>query len=171
VLQFQLASTPKPSGALHRKQAILDLRWAQVDFARRLIYLRAPGEAKTSKGRPPVPISDPLYFALLGAKAKARSPWVIELSEEQRARVKANDLAPVGDIKKGFATACRRAGLVDVTPHTLRHTCGSWLAQSGVPLIEIAAWLGHSHERTTELYAHLSPEHLRGAADALSRMG
>lgn len=152
-----------------RKQAILELRWVQVDLERRLIHLNPPGRRQTSKGRPPVPIADPLYYALRGAKAKARTPWVIELTEEQASRIKAESRAPVGDVKKGFAAACKRAGLKDVTPHTLRHTCGSWLAQAGVPMIEIAAWLGHSHSRTTELYAHLSPEHLRGAAAALAK--
>jgi len=31
--------------------------------------------------------------------------------------------ARLGDIKRGFASACRDAGLQDVSPHTLRHTC------------------------------------------------
>lgn len=151
-----------------RKQAILDLRWLQVDFDRDLIRLNPPGRTQTSKRRPPVPIATPLRAALIAAKATANTPWVIELTPQQADRIKAPALAPLGDIKKGFALACRRAGLTDVTPHTLRHTCGSWLAQAGVPMTEIAVWLGHSHTRTTELYAHLSPEHLRGAAAALA---
>ena len=36
----------------------------------------------------------------------------------------------IKQIKHGFASA-RRAGLEGVTPHTLRHTCGTWLAQRG----------------------------------------
>lgn len=151
-----------------RKGAILELRWDQVDLDRRLIHLNPTGRLQTSKRRPPVPIAAPLHISLVDAKARANTAWVIELSAAQGGRIKADALAPVKDIKKGFAAACKRAGLMDVTPHTLRHTCGSWLAQAGVPMIEIAAWLGHSHSRTSELYAHLSPEHLRGAARALS---
>jgi integrase len=153
-----------------RRQAILDLRWIQVDLDRRLMLLNPPGRAQTSKRRPPIPIADPLFDALTKAKADTKTPWVIELTEEQAYRIKAEALAPVGNLKKGFAAACVRAGLADVTPHTLRHTCGSWLAQAGVPLLEISAWLGHSHGRTTELYAHLSPDHLRAGAQALSRV-
>ena len=39
---------------------------------------------------------------------------------------------PIGDIKKGFGAACERAGIKDVTPHTLRHTAATWRMQSGV---------------------------------------
>lgn len=42
--------------------------------------------------------------------------------------------------------------------YTLRHTFASHLAMAGVPLIQIAKMMGHSTARTTELYAHLSPE-------------
>ena len=38
-------------------------------------------------------------------------------------------------VKKSFAKACRIAGLSDVIPHTLRHTCGTWLALDGVPIL------------------------------------
>jgi len=152
-----------------RKQAVLSLRWVQVDFASKLIYLRAPGERKTTKGKATIPIADPLLDAMKAAKSTAKTPWVIELTEEQANRIRAAGLAPVGDIKKGFANACRRARLSDVTPHTLRHTCGSWLAQAGVDMFRIAEWLGHTYAQTSELYSHLSPDHLRSAADALSR--
>lgn len=45
------------------------------------------------------------------------------------------------------------------SPHVLRHTGASWLAQAGVSMAEIAAWLGHEHESAaTRRYAHLKPE-------------
>lgn len=42
-------------------------------------------------------------------------------------------------------------------PHVLRHTFGSHLAQIGVPLQKIQAWMGHESMRMTERYSHLSP--------------
>ncbi|MEH6467970.1 MAG: tyrosine-type recombinase/integrase, partial [Porticoccus sp.] len=68
--------------------------------------------------------------------------------------------------KKSFATATRRADLPDVTPHTLRHTSGTWMAQKGVPLFDIAGWLGHSHERTSSLYSHHHADYLEKARKA-----
>ena len=50
-----------------------------------------------------------------------------------------------------FGTACQRAGIAGVSPHTLRHTCGTWMAQRGVALHMIGGWLGHTDTRTTEL--------------------
>jgi len=69
---------------------------------------------------------------------------------------------------KQFVLARERAGLgVDVTPHTLRHTCASRLAQSGVSMAVIKAWLGHKSMRMTDRYTHLNDSSLRVARDAL----
>jgi integrase len=51
----------------------------------------------------------------------------------------------------------------------LRHTAGTWLAQAGVDLHQIAGWLGHSNERTTELYAHHHPDYFSDAKRAMER--
>ena len=42
--------------------------------------------------------------------------------------------------------------------HSLRHTCASWLASSGVPLLVIKEMMGHADLRTTMQYAHLLPD-------------
>jgi integrase len=60
------------------------------------------------------------------------------------------------------------AGLPDVTLHTLRHTCASWLVQRGVDLYRVKAWLGHTSITTTERYAHLAPSSLDDAARLLA---
>jgi integrase-like protein len=45
--------------------------------------------------------------------------------------------------------------------HILRHTHGSHLAMSGVPMGVIAAQLGHADTRMTEKhYAHLAPSYV-----------
>jgi len=71
------------------------------------------------------------------------------------------------DIKKGFAAACKRAGLEDVTPHTLRHTCATWLMQKGVDKYEICGFLGMTMETLERIYGHHHPAHLKSAAAAL----
>ncbi len=48
-----------------------------------------------------------------------------------------------------------------VTPKTLRHTFASWFLMDGHgDLFTLAKILGHSHTRTTEIYGHLSQEHI-----------
>ena len=56
-----------------------------------------------------------------------------------------------------------------ITPHTLRHTCASRLVMSGISLYEVSKWLGHSSVQVTHTYAHLAPDHLTGARDAMDR--
>lgn len=53
-----------------------------------------------------------------------------------------------------------------------RHTCASHLIQGSwgepLPLYEVAQWLGHTSVTTTQRYAHLAPDGLRGRAAKLS---
>ncbi|MBT6066375.1 MAG: tyrosine-type recombinase/integrase, partial [Proteobacteria bacterium] len=53
------------------------------------------------------------------------------------------------------------------TPHTLRHTCASWMVMEGRSLMEVRDILGHSTVKMTERYAHLAPERLREAVSVL----
>jgi integrase len=62
----------------------------------------------------------------------------------------------------------QRAGLVDVTPHTLRHTIGGTAGSSGETLLMIGAILGHSNARSTAIYAHVSHDPARIAADRIT---
>jgi integrase len=42
------------------------------------------------------------------------------------------------------------------TPHALRHTCGSWMLNAGVPIIIVSRHLGHeSVQVTVDIYGHL----------------
>ncbi|MCW0206024.1 MAG: site-specific integrase [Achromobacter sp.] len=145
-----------------RAEAILSLRWPQVDLERRLIDFNPPGRARTKKGRPIIPIPGRLLAPLRAARRRGTDlgPVLHYFGE------------PVGSVKKAFARACQRAELEDVTPHTLRHTCASWLAQQGVPFPVIARYLGHSDSRTTErVYAHHAPDYLEAARRALDGAG
>lgn len=59
------------------------------------------------------------------------------------------------------------AHLEGVTPHTLRHTAATWMVAGGVPLGEVARYLGDSERTTERVYAKHSPDYLRGAARVL----
>lgn len=75
-----------------------------------------------------------------------------------------------GFVQGAFGRACKRAGIVGITPHTLRHTCGTWMAQQRVSLRMIGEYLGHSDdERTTRLYAHHHPDYQDEAVAAFNR--
>lgn len=147
--------------ALHtagRPSSILDLEWNRVDLLRGVINLDNPSRDRTAKGRATVPIDGVLASALQRAREGALTGYVIEWSGR-----------PVRSIKKGVSQAAKRAGLQGVTPYVLRHTACVWMAEAGIPLAEIAAYMGHTSPAITfRVYARYSPKHLTGAADAIS---
>lgn len=51
--------------------------------------------------------------------------------------------------------------------HMLRHTCASRMVQRGVPLAVVQKWMGHTTINTTMRYAHLAPNSLDVAREAL----
>lgn len=140
-----------------RKGTLLSLRWPQIDLANGRIDLNPIGRQRTTKGKPVIPIPRGLRWFL--------TKWAAQDSDV--GFVVNRNGHPLKDVKRSFETACERAGIEGVTPHVLRHTAGTWMAQRGVEYHEIGGFLGHSYERTTELYAHHHPDHLKHAREAL----
>ena len=140
-----------------RMSAILEAKWTQINWEHRLIDY-GPGHG--NKRRAVVPLNQEVFSLLEGAKKMAATEWIIEYHGK-----------PVETIKNGFAGACKRAGLTDVTPHILRHSGATWMALEGVPMREIARMLGDREETTERVYAKYHPAHLKRAASALELSG
>jgi integrase len=140
-----------------RKEAILSLRWPQVDLAAGLIDFEVAGRQRTKKKRGKVPIPTRLMPHLRRARLRGTDlGYVLHIDGER-----------ILNVKKGFGAACKRAGLQGVTPHTLRHTAATWLMQSGVKTWEAAGFLAMSEKTLIAVYGHHHPDFMREAAKAI----
>ncbi len=145
--------------ALHtgmRKGEILGLKWDQVRDG--FIYLK---ETKSGKSRQ-IPLDGRAVQVLkeLQIRNKWKSPFVFVGPDGERLQ----------DVKKGFAGACRRAGVEDFRFHDLRHTFASHLVMKGANLKAVQRLLGHSDSKMTDRYSHLSPDHLKESVNLLGNL-
>lgn len=76
---------------------------------------------------------------------------------------------PYRTAHNAFTAAAARAGIPrGFTPHSLRHAFASALLARGVPITDVAAWLGHRDINTTyATYGHLVPSASARAVAAL----
>jgi integrase len=146
-----------------RHEANLCMRWGVnskggwFDLDRAVMYRRGEGELDSNKRRVPAPIPD----RLLPHLKRWRKITTIG-PVEYAGRLIAKE-------RKGWDRASELAGLGDeVTPHVLKHTCITWLLQNGVPIWEVAGFVGTSEKVIRDTYGHHSPDHLNAARTGFS---
>lgn len=146
-----------------RQGEIMSLRWGQIDFGRQIITLH---ETKNGERR-----SLPLVgeaFALLQARGKVRNLTDDRLFPPTAKAKKAECL----DLRQPWEAALRTARVEGFRWHDLRHTAASYLAMSGVSLVEIAKVLGHRTLAMVARYSHLSDGHIVATGQKLAtRLG
>jgi len=138
-----------------RKGEIFNLKWNDIDFRKRIIYVL---ETKNNEVRK-IPMNDITFRTLLQVRKNPHSPCVFCKSHGE----------PYKDIRGGFRTALGRAGIREFRFHDLRHTFASHLVMAGVDLKTVQELLGHKTFAMTLRYSHLSPDHKRQAMDLLGR--
>jgi integrase/recombinase XerD len=91
-------------------------------------------------------------------------PKIVQHNEKEKAlflNVRGQRLTRQGlwQILKGYA---KSAGLdIEVTPHTLRHSFATHMLNGGADLRMVQELLGHANISTTQVYTHLTSEHVR----------
>ena len=131
-----------------RKGAVLDLTWDRVRFELGVIDFNHPDKAPNNKRRAVVPVSPSVMKALRIAQASSICDTVIERNGK-----------PLQDIKNSFRHAVTQIGRPEVTPHVLKHSVISWLAQEGVPIDRIAYLTETSRKIVERVYRKYNPEH------------
>ena len=140
---------------------LLALRWADIDFAKRLVHvrssytLRQEGPPKSGHVRS-VPLIDQAMEPL---DRLSRRELFTGPDDLAFAGVLGGHLDPSA-LRKRFYSALERAGLgamraksEPITFHDLRHTFGT-LAVQAFPLSDVKAYTGHADIQTTMTYVH-----------------
>ncbi|MCG2685361.1 MAG: site-specific integrase, partial [Planctomycetales bacterium] len=138
-----------------RRGNIQAMRWDEIDFNTALWRI-AGEDAKAG-----IPIVIPLTTAALDVlharqEANGTSPWVFPSRGKH---------GHIVEPKAAWKRIIERAGLVDVRPHDLRRSLGSWMAITGAGLPVVGKMLGHTQASTTQIYARLSIDPVRQAAE------
>jgi integrase len=128
-----------------RKGELIGLEWSDINFDRKLAYIKT-----TKNGEPKVlPLTDEVITEL--SKFKEQKPMLLFNSEIVTDKPFC--------FTKAWKKALTQAEITNFRFHDLRHTCASYLAQSGASLLEIADVLGHKQIQMTKRYAHLCIDH------------
>jgi integrase len=165
-----------------RRGEALALTWDDVDLEGRLVRVRGTLaringelkvlEPKSAESRRAIPLSDPAADVLTrirertaAERSQAAQLWV------DSGHVFVTDIGEPCDPRnalRALTTAARRAGLVGVGLHTLRHSAASVMLSERVPLNVVSQILGHSGiSITADVYGHIAPDVSRSALDVL----
>jgi integrase len=132
----------------------LTLRWDDIDLVRRTVTVQA-AYAKSGQTRT-VPLNSTVRTAL------ERLPRTGEFVFAQP------NGKPYRYIRRSFNTACRTAGLMDVTPHTLRHTFATRLIENGVDLRTVQELGGWAKIDMLVRYGHVTTARKAEAVERLA---
>ncbi len=146
-----------------RPGAMLTAAWerapgiSHIDLDRDIFHRHAEGTRETDKRQPSVKLAPRLAAHL--------ARW--RRMDGAQGRVVRFAGAPILSTKKAMGTAVRLAGLTGgVTAYTLRHTAATWLVSRGVPIWDVAGFLGTSPEMIERHYGHYRADY----QDAATRM-
>ena len=147
-----------------REQNVLRLTWEQVDFERKVAWVKGrQAKAKKAIG---APLNRNAMAILEAQRAKRvkRNPWVFPNGDGAES-------PPFNRASNtGWYAAQRRARIEPLTWHDLRHTWASWHVMAGTSLrslMELGGWRSY---QSVLRYAHLSPEHLAGDAERIEKV-
>lgn len=133
-----------------RRSELINLRIEDVDFNRRMVFVRG---GKGKKDRTTV-LSDS-WTVILKKYLEEFKPnyWFFE--GVNRKRYSATSIVKI------VRRAGERAGIKQrVTPHMLRHSFATHLLEQGIDIRYIQTILGHESSVTTEIYTHVSKKSL-----------
>lgn len=173
-----------------RMSEALELDWSDVDLAAASVrFLRTKTDAPRVVDLPPavraalaaLPHRDGRVFRPVYARRRLRGEagpqWTVGNAYRDAGRTGG------GQIKRAWASACRRAGLPGewrgdgrrwvpaLHPHDLRHTAATWRYAIAPDLIRLREFGGWARTDQLEIYTHLLPPHYAAEVRAWLGLG
>ena len=140
-----------------RVSELVSLNMGDVDIAGG--YVRCFGKGHKERL---IPIYEGAALAVRDYAEQAR-PQLVKNSEERAlfVNLRGDRLTRQGfwQILKGYAKAANLE--MKITPHTLRHSFATHMLSGGADLRAVQELLGHANISTTQVYTHLTDEHIR----------
>ncbi|AJI57379.1 phage integrase family protein [Francisella philomiragia] len=133
---------------------ILSLKWSNIDYHTQQIILDAE-DTKTNKGRS-IPLHKEIVTVISNIKNNSRYIFVSEITGEK-----------LNTVRSYWDRFIKESGIDKFRFHDLRHNFCSMLVMKGVPIYTVAQLAGHSDVKTTQRYAHLSPDVKKSAIDLI----
>jgi integrase len=139
-----------------RRGEVLAAKWEDFNFEDGI--WTKPGATTKIKTEHELPLSAPAR-QLLASIERTDSPYVFPSPREKDGHRT--------EVKYAWARIRKRAKIVNLRAHDLRHSHASHLASAGYSLPIVGALLGHTQAQTTQRYAHLYDEPLRKATESV----
>ncbi len=144
-----------------RESEILDLKWPQVNMARKTIDILV----QKNKGKDTLPLNK-RALEILEQRSRSRLPGVeFVFCTGKGTRIGARNLL------RGFYSALKKSGIAPLRFHDLRHTVATRLVQAGVDLYTVQKLGRWKNISMVMRYAHHYPESLRSGVEVLDRIG
>ena len=153
------------SDRIRRLQWVENLQGGWVDLGKGILHRKASTEPETKKRAPSVPMGDRLLQHMRRWRPLT-TRYVIECYGR-----------PVTDsLGTAFEGALELAGLTlppedpnRITPHTLRHSCVSWMLGQGMTPFQVGKYVGMTAQMVERVYGHVSDDQQRETANAIGR--
>jgi integrase len=153
-----------------RLSEALELEWQDVDlFAGRVVFRKTKGKRERHFDLPPAAIGalsaigHRIGKVFLTGEIKNKAGRVVVAAHAYHH----NGRQAGGQIKTGWASACKRAGIAGFRPHDLRHTWATWHYCLHKDLLLLRNEGGWQSSDQVEIYAHKMPDAYRTQIESM----
>ncbi len=154
-----------------RSSELCGLKWSDIDFNAKTIDIHRActasknkaevGDTKNQSSYRQLPLSTNLTQRLLKASGTAQKKYIVSAKRGDK------PMTPSSFTKEFYNPFFEDYGdSRRLSPHELRHTCGTLLYEKTKDIYAVSKYLGHSSINiTAKYYVHANPDMLRSALD------